>query len=97
MQAILTRTPPADAVAAPTIASVIMQPTACSLGDRHSDATVGAAADSAAAASSGGSEGTDLTAFLRLDTPPRAGGWMHVRFYGESGWTRVAINTDELC
>ena len=38
MQAILTRTPPADPPAAPTIASVVMQPTACSVGNHPSDA-----------------------------------------------------------
>ncbi len=97
VQAILTRTPPADPLAAPTIASVVMQPTACSLGNHPSDAAVGPGVGPSGGSGSGAAQaapGMDDVA-----QPGRAGGWLHVRFCGEVSWTRVSVDEDEraLC
>ena len=90
VQAILTRTPPADPTAAPTIASVVMQPTACSVGNHPSDAAVGPGVGSGSGAAHWqAAPGMDDAARAQ---PGRAGGWLHVRFCGEVGWTRVSVD-----
>ena len=99
MQAILTRTPPADPTAAPTIASVVMQPTACSLGNHPSDTAVGTGVGPGVGSGSGAAHWQAAPGMDAAAQPGRAGGWLHVRFCGDVGWTRVSVDEDEraLC